>query len=168
MGAFHSRDMEEEHTEQKEESSLAFDVRAMPYGGIDQQLSLGLRYQILREPLGLEFDAEQLAEEATSIHLGAFVEFELIGCLVLDMQEETQQMKLRQLAVDSVWQGHGVGCALVERAQQLAISTDCALYCHARATAVPFYTRLGWVQEGESFEEIGLPHYRMNAPPSSP
>lgn len=159
--------MSEEQT--KEVSSLAFDVRAMPFGGLDQQLSLALRYQVLREPLGLEFDPEQLAEEATSIHLGAFVgDYELIGCLVLDMPEESQQMKMRQLAVDSVWQGHGVGSALVERAQQLAHSTDRDLYCHARATAVPFYTRLGWVQEGESFEEVGLPHYRMTAPPPSP
>ena len=159
---------EVEHTDQNEKSSLVVDIRAMGFGGIDQQLSLALRYQLLREPLGLELDPEQLAAEAKSIHLGAFVsDYELVGCVVLDLDEENLVIKMRQLAVDTVWQGHGVGTALVVRAQDIANTLYFSLYCHARETAVPFYSKLGWTKEGDSFEEIGLPHYRMTAPPAN-
>jgi predicted GNAT family N-acyltransferase len=32
---------------------------------------------------------------------------------------------------------------------------------HARATAVPFYLRLGYTVVGEPFEEVGIPHRGM-------
>ena len=32
---------------------------------------------------------------------------------------------------------------------------------HAREAAVPFYERLGYLSEGEPFDEVGLPHRAM-------
>ena len=46
--------------------------------------SIALRQQILRTPLGLSFQAEDLATEWNAIHLGYFShQDELLGCLVL-------------------------------------------------------------------------------------
>merc|ERR1712137_48964 len=143
-------------------------VRAMPFGSPEQQQSIQLRYQVLREPLGLQFDPAQLAQEDTHIHLGAFVGDTLCGCLVLEAHPIAHEMKMRQVAVHPDWQGQGVGRELVEHSQQLALYSHLALYCHARATAAPFYTRLNWRQEGEGFEEVGLPHFLMHAPPPAP
>ena len=35
------------------------------------------------------------------------------------------------------------------------------LYCHARATAQEFYAALGYATVSDRFEEVGIPHYRM-------
>jgi predicted GNAT family N-acyltransferase len=32
---------------------------------------------------------------------------------------------------------------------------------HARETAVPFYNALGYNSVGAQFEEVGIPHFRM-------
>jgi predicted GNAT family N-acyltransferase len=35
------------------------------------------------------------------------------------------------------------------------------MHCNARKTAVPFYLQLGFETVGEEFEEVGIPHFRM-------
>ena len=70
--------------------------------------------------------------------------------------------KVGRLAVLARERGRGVGRALMEslhehaRAQRLA-----RVWCHAQASAVPFYTRLGYRITSEPFEEAGIEHVQM-------
>ena len=121
-----------------------------------------LRYKILRLPLNLDFTAEDLAKEYTDIHLAAYNEAWILrGCLVLTPKSKTV-IKMRQVAVDADVQGTGIGRALVKRSEQLARSQGYEIMeLNARDVAVPFYKKLDYQVEGDMFEEVSIPHFKM-------
>ncbi|MBL8040446.1 MAG: GNAT family N-acetyltransferase, partial [Chthonomonas sp.] len=59
-------------------------------------------------------------------------------------------------------QGSGIGALMVAESERMARELGFArMVLHARETAVGFYLRLGYACEGESFEEVGIPHRLM-------
>jgi predicted GNAT family N-acyltransferase len=124
-------------------------------------LSLILRYKILRHPLGLTYSKSDLAKEDKDFHLGLFDGEKLLACMILSDGGE-QKAKLRQVAVDDVAQGKGLGSQLQEFAEQFAKEKGYTkMYCHARKTAVSFYAKAGFEIAGEEFTEVGIPHFYM-------
>jgi predicted GNAT family N-acyltransferase len=121
-----------------------------------------LRYEVLRRPLGLTYTEEQLAAEYDQLHLAAYSDAAvLIGYLNLTPQD-AQIVKMRQVAVAPTWQRKGVGNALVQASEELAQQLGFTqMVLHARETAVPFYNALGYNSVGAQFEEVGIPHFRM-------
>jgi predicted GNAT family N-acyltransferase len=121
-----------------------------------------LRYEVLRRPLGLEFTPEQLAAEYADIHLAAFNDTgHLIGYLCLTPLNNNE-LKMRQVAIASEWQGKGAGSKLVAASEELAAQLNFkTMTMHARETAVPFYLRLGYRIVGDRFEEVTIPHVKM-------
>lgn len=124
--------------------------------------SIALRQKILRTPLGLTFHPEDLIKEWNSIHVGYYSRLdELWGCLVLHPLD-SDTWKMRQVAVDELHQGKGIGQQLVHRSEIMARCAGISrMILHARNTAIPFYQRLAYQTEGEPFIEVGLPHARM-------
>ncbi len=121
-----------------------------------------LRYDVLRRPLGLTFTEEQLSAEYDQLHLAAYSDAAvLVGYLNLTPQD-AQVVKMRQVAVAPTWQRKGVGNALVQASEELAQQLGFTqMVLHARETAVPFYNALGYNSVGTQFEEVGIPHFRM-------
>ena len=123
--------------------------------------AVALRYEVLRRPLGLDFSNAQLAAESGELHLVGLQSGAVVVCLSLQYSG-ADKFKMRQVAVLPALQGQGLGSALCLYAEKLALAQGkMQIYCHARQTAVAFYTRLGYECIGESFEEVGLPHYLM-------
>jgi len=125
-------------------------------------LSVALRDKILRAPLGLVFNEEQLSEEWKDIHIGGFnAAGKLCACLVLSPIDE-QKIKMRQVAVNDELQGQGIGTALVRFAENVLIRKGYSeLVLSARTPAVVFYERMDYERVGDEFEEVGIPHYKM-------
>jgi predicted N-acetyltransferase YhbS len=70
---------------------------------------------------------------------------------------------MRQVAVLPSAQGHGIGTALVKKAEKVARQRGFkTMVLNARLTAVPFYLRLDYKKEGQEFIEVSLPHYKMS------
>jgi ribosomal protein S18 acetylase RimI-like enzyme len=131
------------------------------HGSDEYAATVALRDAILRKPLGLAFDPRQLAAECDSIHLGCWVEGELVGCVVL-RPLSAGEVQLRQMAVAPHRQRMGIGARLVAYAEQLLRSRGYReVSLHARRTAVGFYQRLGYRQQGEEFIEVTIPHITM-------
>lgn len=124
--------------------------------------SIALRYEVLRKPLGLSFSPEQLAKEWADTHLAAFHNSgKMVGILVLSPLDD-EIVKMRQVAVTAEMQGRGVGAALVAQAENTAQAAQFKkMVLNARETAVPFYLRLGYQIVGERFEEVSIPHFKM-------
>ncbi|HRI28633.1 MAG TPA: GNAT family N-acetyltransferase [Chitinophagales bacterium] len=137
------------------------------YGSEAYNQTVALRTQILRKPLNLHFTPQQLAEEVNQVHFATFshaqtTEPQILACLILVPNEQTKQVKMRQVAVADHIQKQGVGAQLVRFAENWAVQQGYTLmYCHARDTAVPFYLKLGYAVVGEGFTEVGIPHYYM-------
>jgi predicted GNAT family N-acyltransferase len=138
------------------------EIRPIGFGTPEFDEALALRYAVLRRPLGLEYDPEQIALEWSQEHLAAYDRMgQLIGYLNLT-PAEGGAVKMRQVAIDPAWQGKGVGRLLVEASERHATQLGYAqMVLHARESAVPFYDKLGYQRVGERFEEVGIPHFRM-------
>jgi len=137
-------------------------IHKINFGTPDYDESVALRYEVLRKPLGLEFTPEQLGAEWSDTHLAALDESgKIVGILLLTPVNE-QEIKMRQVAVAPELQGKGLGAALVAASEEQAQSLNFKkMTLHARESAVPFYLRLGYQVVGDRFEEVGIPHFKM-------
>lgn len=67
-----------------------------------------------------------------------------------------------RMAVLKEWRGKGVGGAILERLVAVARERgDREIELFAQTHAIPFYQRYGFVENGEIFEEAGIPHQAM-------
>jgi predicted GNAT family N-acyltransferase len=122
------------------------------------------RRRILRTPLGLDFTREQLAKERPDIHIAAYLDGDLVGCVVLTAVDGAQGsvVQLRQMAVEPDRQGRGIGAQMLSFAEKLAAERGRReIVLHARETATPFYENAGYVPTGEIFTEVTVPHRKM-------
>ena len=127
----------------------------------DYQQMIALRRKVLRIPLGIDFIPEDLKKDADDFLIGAFLGSEIIGCLILTPESE-HKIKMRQVAIDTACQGRRVGQQIVRFAETFSVAQDFSyMHCNARATAVSFYEKQGYVVSGEEFMEVGIPHYYM-------
>ncbi len=136
-------------------------LRMIDHGTKEYQQMVNLRNEILRKPLGLSFDKEELDKEKDDILMGAFEDDKLLGCCLLTRMDAFT-VRLRQMAVPNNMQGKGVGRALMIFAENIARDLGYTKLCmHARQTAIGFYQKLGYSITGEPFEEVSIPHYIM-------
>ena len=133
------------------------------YGSSRYDELVELRYKILLKPLGLKFLATYRPQEAGYLHIGCVesLDDKLIGGLML-VPVDNEVIRMMQVAVDSKYQGEGVGRQLVEYAEKRAKEAgDSRLVMHAMLSVVSFYDKLGFVQEGDIFEEKGITFAKM-------
>jgi predicted GNAT family N-acyltransferase len=127
----------------------------------EYQQMVKLRYDMLRKPLGLSFDKEELDKEKEDILMGAFEDDRILGCCLLTRIDD-KSVRLRQMAVPNSLQGRGIGRALMVFAENIARDMGYKiLVMHARKTATGFYEKLGYSKTGSEFEEVTIPHYTM-------
>jgi predicted GNAT family N-acyltransferase len=132
------------------------------FGTPEYDDTVRLRDQVLRIPLGLTFTTEQLSAEYMDIHLAAYdPHWRLVGCLILT-EKDPSTVKMRQVVVEPTLQRSGVGRVLVAYSETIARQRGYQyMVLNARDTAIPFYERLGYLTEGQPFEEVGIPHHSM-------
>ncbi|RYZ36880.1 MAG: GNAT family N-acetyltransferase [Sphingobacteriales bacterium] len=122
---------------------------------------IALRQRVLRAPLGLDILNDDLEAEVQQIIFIYEKEGQVKGCVLL-AQYDAETFKMRQMAVDSNEQGKGIGAELINAADMYAVNQGKSrIILHARETAIPFYEKLGYEAEGDTFTEVGLPHRKM-------
>lgn len=137
-------------------------LNQIDFGTPEYDETIRLRFQVLREPLGLDFSTESLEQEFNDFHLAMYNDqSKLIACLVLTPQSDVQ-IKMRQVAVLPEKQNSGAGTALVNFSETWSRNAGYTeMVMHARDTAVSFYERLGYKKVGKKFEEVSIPHWYM-------
>jgi predicted GNAT family N-acyltransferase len=145
-------------------SSQAVTIRKFLFDSEEYRVSVALRSRVLREPLGLRFTSEELKSDAVDIHVGAFLQGQLVGSLILTQLPE-RKFKMRQVAIDFSVQRLGIGRKLVEFSEALALEMGIeAIVLNSRESAERFYQHLGYDIEGERFTEVSIPHIKMKKP----
>lgn len=120
-----------------------------------------LRDDILRKPLGLSFNVEELEKEKDNMLIGAFEDDDMLGCCML-VEENPEKVRLRQMAVLNDLQGKGIGRALMNFAENLARDRGYKIMSmHARKTTAGFYERMGYKITSNEFIQITIPHFVM-------
>lgn len=132
---------------------------------------VALRETVLLAPIGLDLEKFQEMFPGVEERFEHFVAVfdhpkgpRVLGCaLLLPDYPEKGIGKLMQMAVDFQRHGEGIGTLLVVALERRAF-VELALrevFCHARDTAIGFYSSLGWEFDSDTFMEAGVPHRRM-------
>lgn len=136
-------------------------LKIIDYGSKEYKQMVKLREDILRKPLGLGFDPNELENEKDNMFIGAFEDEEMLGCCML-VKEDSNTVRLRQMAVLNDLQGKGIGRALMNFAENLARDGGYkTLSMHARKNAIGFYEKMGYNVASKEFIEITIPHFVM-------
>ncbi|AYD49125.1 MAG TPA: GNAT family N-acetyltransferase [Arachidicoccus soli] len=136
-------------------------IQIIDYGTSDYDKMVLLRYQVLRKPLNLEFEENELDNDKKDTLIGCFENDKIMGCCILTKMDKGT-MRLRQMAVHSGLQGKGVGRAILLFSENLARDFGYKkMIMHARADAVGFYKKLGYNTFDNEFIEVTLPHFMM-------
>ncbi len=136
---------------------------------ITSEQTYPLRQKILRPHQTIEevsFNHDPLEE---SFHLGAFNNSEIIGVASLFPESENGSLfqgdwRLRGMAIDSDFQGLGIGRLLLDEAILILKDQKAQLlWCNGRTQAMGFYLSYGFKQVGEEFQIKGIgPHLRAH------
>jgi predicted GNAT family N-acyltransferase len=136
-------------------------LKIIDHGSKEYQQMIDLRNDILRKPLGLSFNAEELDREKEDILIGAFDDEKILACCLLTKMDSIT-CKLRQMAVQNSQQGKGIGATMMNFAENVARDRGFRIMAmHARKTAAGFYEKLGYKVSSDEFEEVTIPHYMM-------
>jgi GNAT superfamily N-acetyltransferase len=136
-------------------------LKIIDHGSDEYRQMVKLRDDILRKPLGLSFSPEELESEKENMLIAAFEDEDILGCCML-VEEKTDTVRLRQMAVLNDLQGKGIGRALMSFAENLARDRGYKIISmHARKNSVGFYEKMGYKVSSDEFVEITIPHYVM-------
>lgn len=134
--------------------------KEIKYKSPDWTKAVNLREKILRTPLGSKFTTKELEEEENHVQIAGFLENELVATAVL--VPEGDHMKMQRVVVSENLRSQNIGSHMMVFCEKLAKERDfVAIYCHARDTAVNFYTKNKYQKEGDYFNEDGIPHLKM-------
>ncbi|MFT3908844.1 MAG: GNAT family N-acetyltransferase [Ferruginibacter sp.] len=136
-------------------------LKQIDHGTPEYKQMVQLRYNILRQPLGLVFSNEELEKEKNDILIAAFDDDEMLGCCML-VPIDGNTLRVRQMAVLNNLQGKGIGASIMSFAENLARDKGYnKLIMHARDTAIGFYEKFGYKVIGDEFIEVKVPHHVM-------
>ena len=133
------------------------------FGSSRYEQLVELRYKVLLEPLGLKFLDSHRDKEVNYLHIGCVenLDDKLVGGLML-IPLDNQTIRMMQVAVDTKYQGEGIGRELVKYAEKRAKDAGYkTIVMHAMLNVIGFYEKLGYKQEGDIFEERGITFAKM-------
>ena len=107
-----------------------------------------LRWRVLRQPWSQPRESEKDEFESNALHVIACDESgAIIG--VGRLHTNAHEAQIRYMAVEEAVRGHGVGRAIVERLEAMAMKQGSAsITLNARKNVVAFYERLGYSVTG--------------------
>jgi predicted GNAT family N-acyltransferase len=136
-------------------------LKILDYGTKEYDEMLELRNTMLRKPLGLSFNKDELTHEVDNLLIGCYEDDKLEACCMLVPKDKTT-VQLRQMAVAPALQGKGVGRVLIQFAENIARDRGFRkMTMHARKTAIGFYEKSGYKVVGDEFMEVTIPHFEM-------
>lgn len=128
---------------------------------VSVEAALPVRQASLRP--GEKLEMVRVENDAEGLHLGAFLEGELVSVASLFVSEGKAQF--RKFATLPDFQGRGIGAQLLARmideARKAGVSE---FWCNARVEALSVYGRAGMRPEGEVYGKEGRLYRRMSLP----
>ena len=142
-------------------NSTIMALKQIDHGSTEYLKMVNLRDNVLRRPLGLTFDHDELMAEKDDLLIACLEDENVIGCCVLARIDE-HTVRLRQMAVPDNLHGRGIGASIIHFAENLARDKGFKIMTmHARDTAISFYEKFGYQIKGSQFKEVSLPHHVM-------
>lgn len=123
--------------------------------------SLKLRDIVLRKPIGLSIEDDDLSQESLAEHFVAVKNREVIGTLFLTPTSQ-QAYQMKQVAVHPDYQGQSIGKQVIAAAEKWGRENKVnKIWLHARINAWPFYQKQGYEFISEEYTQVGIVHKTM-------
>ena len=136
-------------------------LKQINHGTTEYLKMVNLRDIVLRRPLGLSFDNDELMAEKDDILIACMDDEDVLGCCILE-KVNNLTVRLRQMAVPDSLHGRGIGASIINFAENIARDKGYKLMTmHARDSAIGFYEKFGYQIKGNQFKEVNLPHHVM-------
>ncbi|HEY9030226.1 MAG TPA: GNAT family N-acetyltransferase [Kangiella sp.] len=145
-------------------------IRSVPQANI-----IPLRHSVLRAGQPVETCYYEEDNMEGCFHLAAFIDGRVVSIASFYPESHSKQdtdseldrdctWRLRGMATDPESQGKGYGAELLKEGLRICNEKGArVLWCNARTTAAPFYSKLNFDIKGEEFEIEGIgPHYFMS------
>jgi predicted GNAT family N-acyltransferase len=121
------------------------------------------RWLVLRSPLNMGKGTEKDQHDDSAFHLVAISNDQVIGSARL-RELSTDLASIAYVAVTSEFQNQGIGTKLIKKLIEKAQEKNFkSLRLMSRLQALGFYKRLGFVEQGVSFNYLDIPHIFMYA-----
>ncbi|MCA1682419.1 MAG: GNAT family N-acetyltransferase [Actinobacteria bacterium] len=129
-------------------------------GPAELDRALALRVTVFCGEQGVTPEAELDGLDDRALQLGAFAGDEVVGtCRMLEVDGE---LRVQRVVVRIDCRRHGVGRALMQAALAAALAAGARrVGLHAQVVSQAFYASLGFVRDGPTFLEEGIPHVTM-------
>ncbi len=119
------------------------------------------RWLVLREPMGMEKGTEQDQYESSAFHLVAVCNNQVIGSARL-RELSSGLGSIAYVALLPKFRHQGIGTKLIETLIQKAKANKFkGLRLLSRINGLGFYSRLGFIADGEPFDYVGISHQFM-------
>ncbi|MFN6560376.1 MAG: GNAT family N-acetyltransferase [Nostoc sp. ChiSLP01] len=120
-----------------------------------------IRKSVFQEEQGVDPVLEFDGKDETSHHLIAYLDDKAVGTTRIRYLDG-QTAKIERLAVLSTARGQGIGKKIMENALFFLASKNIReVVIHSQEYIKDLYQKLGFVEEGQIFEEAGIPHVKM-------
>jgi predicted GNAT family N-acyltransferase len=122
-----------------------------------------IRHAVFVEEQGIPAELEIDDYDPIAEHALAFVDGRCVATarIYLDEQDPSKA-KIGRMAVLKEFRGQGIGTALLGEAIRVGMMQGASLFeLHAQQSAAPFYAKLQFKSDGAIFDEVGIPHQRM-------
>ncbi|MGB5200693.1 MAG: GNAT family N-acetyltransferase, partial [Sedimenticolaceae bacterium] len=121
---------------------------------------LAIRFAVFVDEQGVPAELEQDSRDPDAIHLLASSQAgEPVATARL-----LPDGHIGRMAVMPGWRRRGIGAAMLRRLIEIAAAQGRRqVFVNAQCRAEPFYRRLGFIAEGEEFQDAGISHRRMRA-----
>ena len=136
------------------------EIICRPLAPSEFDLALAVRMTVFVEEQKVPAEEEHDQLDAEAAHFGAFLDGKIIGTGRVVAQGTAA--KIGRVAVLREYRGMGVGSRLMKTMLAWAQSRGFQqAVLGAQLQAIGFYERLGFVAEGDVFDDAGIPHRLM-------
>ena len=134
------------------------DIRVVEWGTASTNL-MAVRIAVFVDEQGVPPELEHDAHDPAALHL--------LATTSDGKPVATARMladgHIGRMAVLPAWRGRGLGTRLLSRLIAIARERELdGVFLHAQCRAEPFYRRLGFVAEGDVFDDAGIDHRSMH------
>ena len=128
----------------------------------DLDTCLDLRRVVFMDEQGVTLEEEIDGLDPDCLHLLALLAGEPVGTARIHFSDDTA--KIGRVCVLKPGRGKGIGAALIEKALDVSRGKARQAKLGAQLDALGFYSKLGFVAVGPTYDDAGIPHRDMVRP----
>ena len=120
-----------------------------------------VREEVFIQEQGVPAELELDEFDSSAAHVLAYQDTHCIGTGRL-VNLSAKQAQIGRMAVLANFRGSGIGSRILKSLVELAdIQGAKTIILHSQVAAIPFYERMGFISDGPTYDEAGIPHRNM-------